>query len=73
MARAKLDETKALIKKTERPYEPHVPMTAIWDEGESWELPEYVGVFKKGDIVGYHCRNADIAWLEKEIEAKRKA
>ena len=73
MARENLEKTKALVKKTEKPYEPYVPMTEIWDEGESWEPPEYVGVFQKGDIVGYHCRNAEIAELEKAIEAEQKA
>ncbi|MEM7795567.1 MAG: hypothetical protein AAF579_14090 [Cyanobacteria bacterium P01_C01_bin.118] len=60
-ARTKLDEAKALIKQTERPYVPHVP---TWDE---WEPPEYVGVFKKGEIVGYHRRNGEIAELEERI------
>ena len=37
--------TKALIKPTEKPYVPHVP---DWEE---WKPPEYVGLFKEGDIV----------------------
>ncbi len=60
-ARTKLDEAKALVKQTERPYEAHVP---TWDE---WEPPEYIGVFKEGEIVGYHRRNGEIADLEKQI------
>ncbi|MBM83693.1 MAG: hypothetical protein CMJ78_24300, partial [Planctomycetaceae bacterium] len=60
-ARQELDETKRLIQQTEKPYEPHTP---DWPD---WELPEYIGVFKPGDIIGYHCRNADIEFLEAEI------
>ncbi|MDJ0707048.1 MAG: TIR domain-containing protein [Leptolyngbyaceae cyanobacterium MO_188.B28] len=60
-AQAKLEEAKALVKRTERPYEPHVP---DWDE---WEPPVYVGVFKAGEIVGYHRRNGEIAELAVEI------
>ena len=26
--------------------------------------PSYVGVFEKGQIIGYHCNNEEIAWLE---------
>ena len=59
-AREKLDETKRLVQQTEKLYEPHVP---------DWEPPEYVGVFKKGDIIGYHCRNADIEYLEARINS----
>jgi hypothetical protein len=61
LGREKLDETKQLVEQTEKPYEPHVP---DWDE---WEPPEYVGVFKKGEIVGYHCRNDEIERLQKQI------
>ena len=61
MAREKLDETKRLVKQTEKPYEPHVP---DWDD---WEPPEYVGVFQPGEIVGYHCRNDEIERLQKQI------
>ncbi|MBM81814.1 MAG: hypothetical protein CMJ78_14655, partial [Planctomycetaceae bacterium] len=60
-AREKLDETKHLIKQTEKPYEPHTP---DWPD---WEPPEYVGVFEPGQRVGYHRRNADIEFLEAEI------
>ena len=42
-------------------YEPHVP---DWPE---WEPPEYIGVFKKGDIVGYHRRDPEIEQLEKAL------
>ena len=58
-AQQKLDEAKTLIKQTEKPYVPHVP---DWNE---WKPPEYVGVFKAGDIVGYHCRNGEIERLQK--------
>ncbi len=61
-ARRTLDEAQALVKKTEKPYEPHVP---DWDE---WEPPEYVGVFRKGEIVGYHRRNDEIAALGEALE-----
>ena len=61
-ARRKLDEAKALVKKTEKLYEPHQP---DWDE---WQPPEYVGVFREGEIVGYHRRNADIDALENELK-----
>ncbi|MEM6838763.1 MAG: ATP-binding protein [Cyanobacteria bacterium P01_C01_bin.120] len=60
-ARAKLDEAKALVKQTERPYVPHVP---TWEE---WEPPEYVGVFQAGEMVGYHRRNGEIAELEQQL------
>jgi hypothetical protein len=57
----KLDETRALVKQTEKPYEPHVP------DWEDWQPPAYVGVFKPGEIVGYHRRNGEIAALQAEI------
>ena len=60
-AHTKLDEAQALVKQTERPYEPHIP---TWDE---WDPPEYVGIFKPGEIVGYHRRNGEIAELEETI------
>ncbi|MFT4556672.1 MAG: hypothetical protein ACKVII_22245 [Planctomycetales bacterium] len=63
LAREKLDETKRLVKQTEKPYEPHVP------DWEDWDPPEYVGLFKEGDIVGYHCRNDELKRLDREIEA----
>lgn len=62
-ARKKLDETKRLVKQTEKPYEPHLP------DWEDWESPEYVGVFKEGDIVGYHCRNEEIERLQTELDS----
>ena len=62
-AREKLEEARRLIKKTEKPYEPHVP---DWDE---WQAPEYVGVFKEGEIVGYHCRNDEMERLQKQIDS----
>ena len=61
-AREKLEEARRLVKQTEKPYEPHVP---DWDE---WDPPEYVGVFKEGEIVGYHCRNEEIERLQREID-----
>jgi hypothetical protein len=60
-ARHQLDEAKARVKQTERPYEPHIP---TWDE---WEPPEYIGVIQKGDIVGYYRRNREIALLEGQV------
>ncbi|MEM6591768.1 MAG: hypothetical protein AAF651_07910, partial [Cyanobacteria bacterium P01_C01_bin.73] len=60
-ARAKLDEAKALVKQTERPYVPHEP---TWEE---WEPPEYVGLFQEGEMVGYHRRNGEIAELEQQL------
>jgi len=60
LAREKLDEVKRLVKQMEKPYAPD------WKE---WKPPEYVGVFKKGDIVGYHCRNGEIERLQTMIEA----
>ena len=63
-ARIKLDAAKALVKQTERPYEPHIP---DWDE---WDPPEYVGVFQPGEIVGYHRRNGEIAELEQAISTQ---
>ncbi len=66
-ARRKLDETRALIKKTESRYEPHVP---DWDD---WEPPEYVGVFQAGDVVGYHRRNGEIERLQQAIDQRASA
>ena len=63
IACSKLEEAEDLVKQTEKPYEPHVP---DWEE---WEPPKYVGVFKKGDIVGYHCRNDEIERLQKQIDS----
>ncbi|MEM9089917.1 MAG: hypothetical protein AAGC93_14360 [Cyanobacteria bacterium P01_F01_bin.53] len=60
-ARIKLDEAKALVKRTERPYVPHVPQ---WD---GWEPPEYIGLFEEGEMVGYYRRNGEIAALEERI------
>ncbi|MEM6252833.1 MAG: AAA family ATPase [Cyanobacteria bacterium P01_D01_bin.156] len=60
-ARIKLDEAKALVKKTEQPY---IPYVSTRDE---WEPPEYIGLFKEGEIVGYHRRNGEIAELEEQI------
>ncbi len=60
-ARERLDEAERLVRQTEKPYEPHVP------EWSDWQPPEYVGVFKKGEIVGYHCRNDEIERLQKQI------
>jgi hypothetical protein len=56
-----LEKVRELIKKTERPYEPHVP---DWDE---WKPPAYVNVFQPGQIVGYHRHNAEIERLEREL------
>ncbi len=67
LAREKLEETKRFIRKTEKTYEPYVAMDEIWPKGKNWEPPRYVGVFKKGEIVGYHCRNQEIDWLNVEI------
>ncbi|MEL7354346.1 MAG: TIR domain-containing protein [Cyanobacteria bacterium P01_A01_bin.116] len=60
-ARIKLDEAKALVTRTERPYEPHVPQ---WD---GWEPPESIGLFGAGEMVGYYRRNEEIAALEARI------
>ncbi len=32
--------------------------------------PEYIGVFKKGDIVGYHRRNPEIEALQQAIDQR---
>ena len=63
-AKLKLAEVRKLIKQTEKPYEPHEP---DWSD---WQPPEYVGVFKKGEIVGYHCRNDDIERLERKLRSE---
>ncbi len=60
-AKSKLDEARELIRQTEKPYEPHV---SDWDD---WEPPEYVGVFQKGEIIGYHCRNHEIETLQRQL------
>jgi hypothetical protein len=56
-----LEKVRESIKETERAYEPHVP---DWDE---WKPPAYVNVIQSGQIVGYHCRNAEIERLEREL------
>jgi hypothetical protein len=61
-AQEKLDEARDMIRQTEKPYEPHVP---DWEE---WDPPEYIGVFKKGETVGYHCRNAESEALQSAID-----
>ena len=66
MAGEKLDDAKRLVKETEKPYEPHVP---DWDD---WEPPEYVGVFKNGEIVGYYCRNHEVEAAEAELRKLQK-
>ena len=60
-ARIKLDEAKALVTRTERPYEPHVPQ---WD---GWEPPESIGLFGAGEMVGYYRRYEEIAALEERF------
>ncbi|MEM9365944.1 MAG: hypothetical protein AAGD07_08095 [Planctomycetota bacterium] len=71
MAREKLEETKTLIKKTEKPYEPHEPTPEIWEgTDKEWDPPSYVGFIPKGTIIGYHCRNPEIAWLESQLQAQ---
>ncbi len=62
-AREKLAEARALIKKTEKPYEPHQP------DWKDWQAPDYVGTIEKGEIVGYHRRNAEIAAIKAQIRA----
>ena len=54
---------KRLITQTEKPSEPHVP---DWPD---WDPPEYVGVYKTGDIVGYHRRDPEIAQLETALNS----
>ena len=61
-AKKKLDETRELIRQTEKPYVPHKPDWADWDP------PAYIGVFKEGDIVGYHRRNPEIEALQQAID-----
>lgn len=57
-ARAALRRAKKLVKQTEAPY---VPYVSDWD---AWEPPAYVGVFKEGEIVGYHVHDREIARLD---------
>ncbi len=66
-AREQLDNARELIRETEKKYEPYV---ADWDE---WEPPEYIGVFKKGDIVGYHRRDLEIEGLGEAIKTLRSS
>ena len=65
-ARELLEYAKALVKKTERPYVPHVPMWAGW-RPLVYEGVRYDNVFKEGEIVGYHRRNPEIAALGREL------
>ena len=60
--RKKLKGLRALVKSTDRPYIPHEP---TWEE---WKPPSYIGTFKKGDIVGYHRADREIAAFEKDLE-----
>ena len=62
-ARAKLAEAKALVRRTEAPYEPHIPDWA------DWRSPEYIGAIQPGEIVGYHRRNGEIAELTQILSA----
>lgn len=58
-------------KKPRSPTNPTSPWTKFGTdppEGKTWEPPSYVGVFKEGEIVGYHCCNEEIEFLEKEID-----
>ena len=57
-----MDEDFEFVKQTEKPYEPHVP------DWKDWKPPEYVDVFKQGEIVGYHCRNHEIDRLQADID-----
>jgi tetratricopeptide (TPR) repeat protein len=60
-AREKLAEAKQVIARTEKPYVPHV-----WTfEGKA--PPPYIGVFKEGDIIGYHRCDDSIAELERQL------
>ena len=61
-AQQKLDEARQLIRRTEQPYEPHVP------DWQDWKPPAYVDVFQQGEIVGYHRRNDEIAALQAAID-----
>ena len=60
--REKLAEAKRLIRQTERPYEPHRP------DWPNWQPPPYVGVFKQGQIVGYHRCDPELAALEEMLK-----
>ena len=60
-ARSALTLTKELVKKTESEYVPHV------SDWEDWDPPSYIGVFKEGEIVGYHRHNREIERLEGEL------
>jgi len=62
MARDKLAEARRLVKQTEKPYEPHAPDWA------DWKPPEYISVFREGEIVGYHHRNQEIDRLQLIID-----
>ena len=64
-AKEKPDEARDRIRQTEKPYVPHKPDWAEWDR------PDYIGVFKEGDIVGYHRRNPEIEALQKAIGQKK--
>jgi len=63
-AQDKLDEAQDLIRRTEKPYEPHVPK---WS---TWKRPKYVSVYRPGDIVGYHRRDEDINALQQAIDGR---
>ena len=62
-----LNTARELIRQTEKKYEPHVP---DWEE---WNPPDYVGVFKKGETVGYHRRDREIEAIGEAIKQLRSS
>ncbi len=58
-----IEVVKSLIKQTEKAYQPFL------SESKIGRLPKYVGVFKRNTIVGYHCRNDEIAQFERLLKA----
>jgi tetratricopeptide (TPR) repeat protein len=59
--RETIAEAKRLIKATEKPYVPHV-----WTYDEA-PKPDFIGVFKEGELVGYHRCDDAIAELERHF------
>ena len=65
LAAKKLNEAERLVDSTNRPYMAH---HSDWN---GWEPPDYIGVFREGTSVGYHCRDWEIARLNVAIEDAR--
>ena len=60
-AMRKLSETRQLIRRTEKPYDPQI---VSWQD---WQPGDYINVFQPAEIVGYHRRNPEIESLKRKL------